>query len=604
MTHGEGWIRRSPILLNYNLAEGSTRLEHYSYIDVLSGSIDKSLLKDKIVLVGMNASAMGDQFATPISAEHETMPGVEINAHLVNTVINSNDIERLSALQNVLLTLLLLALSCFVYAKVTARQLFGILAITIAAGLAASALLFSYATIWYPPIILIICQIFLFSIANIVKNNRLTTRISALNYDLNHDMTTELLNLSGLISLLTESLKTEQDWMLFRLQVGKISGISELIGKTASDQLLVKIKQRLQALLPNETQGLSRIHGCEFAFYIPLTSESAATELCENIITALVVPYTVGSENFKMPVNIGISSTRSTNDTNELLAQAQAGLEHAQENILSSYHFYSTALKKLIDERTQIESDLTKALDNNEFEIHYQPQVTSNNSVIFGAEALVRWNHPTRGLLSPDTFIPVAESTGMIIEIGRWVLEEACRQAVHWQGLGHKNFRIAVNLSPVQFSQPNLVQEVADVLETTGLKGKSLELELTESGILEDINGAITTFKELKKLGVMLSIDDFGTGYSSLSYLHKFPIDRIKIDRSFITEVIENQDSQEITLAIISMAHKLNMKVIAEGIDSEQQHTFLHDNHCEELPGYYFGRPATVSELARLLQSN
>ncbi|NVK23572.1 MAG: EAL domain-containing protein [Gammaproteobacteria bacterium] len=604
ITQGHGWTRREPVHVNYNLATNQSRLTHYSYIDVLSGRVERPQLANKIILVGMNGSAMGDQFATPLSAAHDTMPGVEINAHMVNTLINNNPIKPFSRWQQLLLTFIASFITLLAFIKVSAKQLFTSLMVAMSLAIISSALVFYLTLNWFAPISLLLCQTLLFGIMNVVKNNKLTLKISNLNYDLSHDASTELLNANGLRALLETTFDEGKEWQLFRLQVGKINGISELIGKDANAQFIQQVTVRLKALLPEHAFGLSRLHNTEFAFITPTLSERKTTALCNNIIKSLGARYSLAKENFKMPINIGVSYGKFADSASEVQAQALAALEHAQENILSSYRIYSNDLKAIIEQRTQIESDLTKALENNEFEIYYQPQVTAASGKIVGAEALVRWHHPTKGLISPNEFIPVAENTGMIIEIGQWVLETACDQAAKWQNLGHNNFRIAVNLSPVQFSQPNVVQNVKHVLEKTGLKGSSLELELTENAILEDINGALKAFKELKQLGVTLSIDDFGTGYSSLSYLRKFPMDRIKIDRSFIHELLDDKESQEITLAIISMAHNLNMRVIAEGIESEQQYAFLHENNCEELQGYYFGRPVAVAELEMFLEKN
>jgi EAL domain-containing protein (putative c-di-GMP-specific phosphodiesterase class I) len=230
--------------------------------------------------------------------------------------------------------------------------------------------------------------------------------------------------------------------------------------------------------------------------------------------------------------------------------------------------------------------------------------VQSKNTKIIGVEALARWNHPQRGLIQPDNFIPIAESTGLIIPIGNWILRTACLHLKSWHNAGHDDLRLAVNLSTIQFSAPDLIEQVSQALNNAQLPASFLELELTESCLMKDMDKAIDVLTKLKNMGIRLSIDDFGTGYSSLSYLKQFPIDRIKIDRLFVSELDTSVDAKEITLAIISMAHSLKMSVIAEGVETLDQQNFLNMNNCEELQGFYFSRPITQNSLIELLSSD
>ncbi|MGB7519562.1 MAG: EAL domain-containing protein, partial [Spirulinaceae cyanobacterium] len=249
----------------------------------------------------------------------------------------------------------------------------------------------------------------------------------------------------------------------------------------------------------------------------------------------------------------------------------------------------------------QLEGSLYTALENSEFEIHYQPQVELKTGKIVGAEALLRWHHPELGSISPTEFIPIAEETGWIIPIGEWVLKKACQQLQKWtEEVG--SFRVAVNLSARQFSQESLRETIAQILQQTDIKPEFLELEITESLLMQDIDNAIITLRELRKLGITISIDDFGTGYSSLGYLKQFPFNNLKIDRCFVRNINLDDKDIAITKAIINMAHNLNLKVIAEGVETQEELDFLREHKCDEIQGYFFSRPVPAQELSSLIR--
>ena len=248
--------------------------------------------------------------------------------------------------------------------------------------------------------------------------------------------------------------------------------------------------------------------------------------------------------------------------------------------------------------------ELLQAICRFEFKLLYQPQVDLRTGRVFAVEALVRWLHPTKGTISPDKFIPIAEETGLIVAIGDWVLHEACRQNRAWQDAGLPPMTMSVNVSARQFTERKLISSVADSLVQSGLEPKYLELELTESLIMQDASGAIATMKELKALGVGLSIDDFGTGYSSLAALKNFPVTRIKIDKSFIADLATDENDRAVTTAVISLGQKLNLRVIAEGVETEDQIAFLRENNCDEMQGYHFSKPVPPNDIVRLLQGS
>lgn len=607
VTYGEGWTRRHPFLINYKTEKNKDRIEHYSYVDVLNGQVPKEQLKNKIILIGMNATAMGDQFATPISIDHKTMAGVEINAHVINSLINNSEVTPLLNSNFILLNLVLLLISLLVMLKTNINHLFSVMLASLLTSLTVSASLFYLLEIWFPPIIIIAIQVILYAVIELTKSNFISIKVNTLTHSLSHDSVTGLLNENGFTKALEQQLQQNPDidFQVMIIQIGKFKGVNDLLGSAASERLLNTAKERISNVLSTSAIHFSRYHGSEFALSTELLGETRTKTLCDSLIDSLSSPYVVDNQHFRLPIFIGTSTYPNEGENvDEVLISAHSALLRAQEQTLSTYCIYSIDIKQGMQARVKLESDLSKALERNEIEVFYQPQVRAEDGSIVGAEALARWRHPERGLVSPDEFIPVAESTGMIIEIGRWILQQACLQAKLWQNQGYDEFRVAVNLSPIQFAETNLVDEVLDALKLSELAPEYLELELTESGVVEDIEKAIKTLNQLKKLGVTLSIDDFGTGYSSLSYLKYFPMDRIKIDRSFITEIADSKDAQEIALAIIAMAHSLNMGVIAEGIESIQQQKFLNDNHCEELQGYYFGKPATVEQLGSLLKKS
>jgi EAL domain-containing protein (putative c-di-GMP-specific phosphodiesterase class I) len=265
------------------------------------------------------------------------------------------------------------------------------------------------------------------------------------------------------------------------------------------------------------------------------------------------------------------------------------------------FQYYTREMTVQAQERLELETALRLAVERQEFELHYQPQVDLNSGLITGLEALIRWRHPSLGLVLPAQFIPLAEETGLISPIGEWALRTACAQAVAWHTSGHRQLSIAVNLSPRQFLQRDMASFVRDVLATTGLGAEFLELELTESLLMEDSGAAVESLRRLKAVGVGLSLDDFGTGYSSLRYLKRFPIDVVKIDRSFVCDVTSNADGASLTKTIIAMAKSLKLKTIAEGAETRAQLSFLRRNGCDAIQGYYFSRPLPVEDVVAFL---
>lgn len=309
----------------------------------------------------------------------------------------------------------------------------------------------------------------------------------------------------------------------------------------------------------------------------------------------------LGSREVFITSSIGIALyPADTIDCDGLIQCADTAMYAAKEQ-RGHFRFYSSDMHSKTMERLTIETELRLALQRNEFLLHYQPLVESSSRTIVGVEALIRWQHPERGLVHPDEFIAIAEQSHLIVPMGEWVLRTACEQAKAWQAMGLQGLRVAVNISLRQFEQPGLVQMVAQVLQSTGLEARCLELELTERLLIQDREGILVTLRALHEMGVHLAIDDFGTEYSALAYLRRFPISSLKIDKSFIREIATNSDDASIVHALVAMAHCLKLKVIAEGVETEEQASFLQAQRCHEMQGHYFSKAVPADQFMGLV---
>lgn len=305
-----------------------------------------------------------------------------------------------------------------------------------------------------------------------------------------------------------------------------------------------------------------------------------------------------------MSVSIGISIYPDDGqDAEALTKSADTAMYHAKENGRDNYKFFEQAMNIRAVQRQSIEAGLRRALERQEFVLHYQPKINLHSNLIVGVEALIRWQHPERGLMPPLQFLPIAEDCGLILPIGRWVLREACLQAQAWVRAGLPPITIAVNTSALEFNAPDFLESIRATLDDTGLEPRYLELELTESVLMRDAEFTDSVLHRLANLGIKLAIDDFGTGYSSLSYLRQFPIDTLKIDQSFVSRITNSPDDATIVSAVINMSKSLKLRVIAEGVETPEQRTFLLAQHCDEGQGYYFSHPITAEALATLLQT-
>jgi EAL domain-containing protein (putative c-di-GMP-specific phosphodiesterase class I) len=316
-------------------------------------------------------------------------------------------------------------------------------------------------------------------------------------------------------------------------------------------------------------------------------------------------PYTLNEKDCRVTISIGISIFPTDgSDSQALLKAADVAMYRAKEMGGSNYLFYSPMMNVHTLERLELESDLRRALEQGEFLLHYQPKVELVTGLITGVEALLRWKHPLRGIVSPKEFIPLAEETGLIVPIGEWALATACARTKAWQDQGFEKISVAVNLSARQFGDPMLLPKLTRIIRESGLHPSSLELEITESLVMSHRGNAVAVIESLKSIGVQIALDDFGTGYSSLAYLKRFPIDSIKIDRSFIQDIPADSDDKKITRAIIAMAHSMRLKVVAEGVETAAQLSFLRSQCCDAVQGYFLHRPLPDDAVAELLDLN
>lgn len=391
------------------------------------------------------------------------------------------------------------------------------------------------------------------------------------------------------------------------LSVGfeQLKRLHNTLGPTSGDLLLKAIAERLQnCVSPLDT--IAHLGAAQFVILLtPNTHRGEVAKIAETLIEAFSSPLPVGTHELFLTARIGIAFFgRDGRDIDTLIKHASAAREEAQKMGKTPYQFYLASIGTQSQEELLLELELRQALERQEFQVYYQPKVNLRTGEVEGAEALVRWLHPERGFISPSEFIPLAEKTGFIIPLGEWILKTACVQAQGWQTAGLPPIRIAVNLSGHQFSQPHLGELIVEILRETGLDPRYLELELTESTVMENPEVAIATLSELKSLGIQISIDDFGTGYSSLSFLGQLPFDILKIDRSFVSSLTQDAKNAAITTAILQMAQSLNLKVVAEGVETEAELAFFYGHQCDQIQGYWFSPPLSASAFEEVLSGS
>jgi diguanylate cyclase (GGDEF)-like protein len=460
------------------------------------------------------------------------------------------------------------------------------------------------------------------NISNMIEDiKRSEAKITHLTY---YDTLTRLPNRLQLMDRLaleiSHAKRTKKMLAVLFLDLDHFKRINDTFGYKAGDELLETVASRLsQQLRQSDTvsrmdynvqdvgDSVSRVGGDEFSIIIPRLSEGQlATIVAKRILDVMKAPFVIQNQELRMTTSIGISLyPNDGHDVEILLQNASTALYRAKDRGRDNYQFYSPAMNEMALERIELENNLHHALEQNEFLLYYQPQYELRTSKIVGMEALVRWNNRDKGLIPPNSFIPLAEETGLILSIGEWVLRTACKQAKALQDEGFTPLRVAVNLSARQFQDPDLIEKVSLILKETGLPPNDLELEITESAMIQDVDNAISILHDLKKMDITIALDDFGTGYSSLTYLKKFPIDTLKIDRSFVSDIdVRNADSLAIVAAIVAMARKLRIRAVAEGVESEEQLSFLQGQECDEVQGYLLSPPIPAPDFRKLLSED
>lgn len=422
--------------------------------------------------------------------------------------------------------------------------------------------------------------------------------------EVNFDPLTGLINRPQLEKRLQLCLsdQTQHPLAVLSIDLDRFKMVNETLGHALSNRLLQSVAQKLSEVM-RTCDLLSRSSRDEFILVLPrLIHRQYVDYVIARILAVMATPFELDGHQIYCTASIGVALAPEDGlIAEDLLQKAETAQFQAKGQGKNQCRFYQQAMEEGAAERLVLETALRGALKRQEIYLHYQPQIDLQSGRITGVEALARWQHGEMGTIPPGKFIPVAEDSGLIIPLGNWVLGSACRQAKLWQEKGLPPVRVAVNVSGHQFQQANFVDTVGSILLETGLDPASLELELTESMVMERTEENISTLKRLKALGVQLAIDDFGTGHSSLSYLKRFPIDRLKIDRSFIFNIPGDSDDAAITDAVIALAHSLRYQVVAEGVETAEQLAYLRSRGCDEVQGYYFGKPMTVFEITRLL---
>ena len=425
-----------------------------------------------------------------------------------------------------------------------------------------------------------------------------------LRYIATHDTLTSLPNRHHLherLSLALSNRKTQQLAVLF-LDLDRFKNVNDTGGHSAGDILLCDVANRLGTCI-RQTDLLARLGGDEFVIVVESFSDtSELNQLAERVLSEMREPFLIEGYEYHLGTSIGISIfPQDASDSATLLRCADSAMYLAKESGRNNYQFFTDELNIRAQHRYTLEKNLRRALIDQEFQVYFQPKVSLASSRIVGAEALIRWKTPDVGLILPNEFIPISEEIGLILPIGKWVLEESCRYAKKWRDQYMADFVISVNISPKQFQDPRLSEFIQHALRDSGLPAHALQLEITEGLLMGDLEQLLPVFKAIKQLGISISLDDFGTGFSSLSYLQRFPIDNLKIDRSFIHNIPHSQDSVVLTRAIIAMANALAMSVTAEGVENIEQMNFLADSGCQEIQGYFFSKPLAPADFEKKL---
>ena len=594
------------ILISYRSSQKIAR--EISLGDVLQGNFDPSWVKDKVVLIGTTAPSLKDLFFTPYSPGKSASPGVPgviIHAHLVSQILSTTlDNQPLfwfwpEWVENLWIWVWSLVGGLLVWRFKHPLSL-GIACLgSLATLLTISFIIFTQAG-WIPllpPVLgLIITSV--------------TVLAYKLWYSSLHDNLTNLPNqlffLKNVQQVLVATENSPQHrFAVLYIDIDQFKMINESIGHILGDKLLINFSQRLKTCV--ESKGIvARVGGDEFAILLKnIADAQEATTIAKKIQQQIALPFQYDGQEIFTTISIGIAynQTGLIHQPEYFLRDAHTAMYRAKDLGKARHQVFATGMHTQIVKRFQLETDIRRAIENQEFILYYQPIVSLQTSKIVGFEALIRWHHPENGFISPGEFIPVAEEAGLIVPLGKWIFEEACRQLAVWQVQypSKPPLMMSINLSGKQLMDHDLVEYIATTIQNTGLDGRGLKLEITESVAMEDVENAIAILLQLRNLNIQLSIDDFGTGYSSLSYLRRFPVNTLKVDRSFVMRMNESDEDVAIVNTIIMLSHSLGMNVVAEGIETKEEQEMLNTLNCEYGQGYFFSKPLDSQSANNLL---
>ncbi|MGC1310216.1 MAG: EAL domain-containing protein [Phormidesmis sp.] len=599
------------MLLDYRSSNWVARKVTLS--EVMSGQVEPAWIEDKIVLIGVTAPSLKDFFYTPYSSEknnEHVMSGVVVHAQAISQILSSVlDGRPLfwywpEWAEAAWILGWSLAGGMVVWRLKRSALLGGV--ILGGLGSLAGLCFISFTMMGWIPFIAP-------ALAFLLTSGVLITY--QVFYQSFYDPLTGLPNRYLFVRQLKQAIQKAEraevhaSSAILLLDLDHFKAINESFGHRFGDQLLMSAAHRIKAQLPSQA-NLARIGGDEFAILLKGLSEaSQATRIADTLYNKLTEPFFLEGQAITTSFSIGIALNQMGNpeQAETLMQDAHRAMSRARALGKEHYEIFDPGMRTEAIKRFQLEAELRQAIDNHEFLLYYQPIINLETGMLAGFEALVRWQHPQQGFVSPGAFIPAAEDTGLIVPMGSWILEKACSQMQHWhQQYAHAAaLMVSVNLSTKQFNQKNLSEEVSNILNKTGLDSQCLKLELTESAAMEDVNGTIEQLVKLKSLNLKLSLDDFGTGYSSLSYLHQLPTDTLKVDQSFVGRMEEKTgEDSEIVKTIISLGHQLGMDVIAEGIETLEQLTKLRKLNCNYGQGYYFAKPLPREAAELILAEN
>lgn len=601
---GRNWVRSGRYYVPFDARQGQVRTIPVHRL--LSDDQAAFEVRGRYVLVGSTATGLGDVLSTPVSYDHRRMPGVELNAHILSGLLSgkvSRDLEpawqQVATVAFVTIGALTIAIASF---PLGILLLFAVLALT----LAFSAVLLLGWQLWFAPASAMAPLILIFpgwAAWSLFREKRVSHSLAMqVQHQALHHAATNLPNQYVLIERLRvlEGL-SEETVSLIVVHIEWSHSMIGVRGDAELEGLMKALADRMRSSVRGEDL-IAHMSGDEFGVLVEgIGGVETALRVANTMQGALRRPIEVNGVEVSLVPRIGMSVWPGhSQQIRALLRDAYIAMFRARLESAITPCLFSEELAREVEARSQLELAMVSALKRNEFEVYYQPQVRARDGQLVGFEALLRWNNPKLGLVYPGSFIPVAEHTGLIQEVGSWVLHTACKQAAEWKRQGMGAFNLAVNLSPLQFVDGDLVLEVEEALNGSGLEPGSLELEITESALMQNPSEAAMIMQKLKSLGVKLAIDDFGTGYSSLSHLSNFPFDRIKIDQSFTSSLKDSAEVREITLTIISMAKRLRLSIVAEGVETDFQETFLGENGCDDLQGFLFSRPLPASKQQQL----